>query len=587
MWEPADVEDAIASDPRAAEAAQEVLRHTHDGLPDANGLKVAAEVLKRPVESLWVEDLQSRDLLQDFAHALHNQGVQISDYVLPPGAHGFGDRAMSEFSARSSGFRCLIRANGETRGSGILVGPSTVLTAWHVLYLRPPGETQPADVRYEVGFLDGRTTPARLTSQTYPCTLAEYVDGAPPRNDGEVADAHDLAVLRLDRPLGLGSKFPALPRPPYEYRGRGAMALLHFPAGEAAGLEFGRFRKIRGLLARWGHDIQTAPGSSGGGCFDTDFKLVGVHQGGGAANRGRLVPARRFPQALLDFVESDSSPEFLWSLDGAVGSPIVLAREDFFRGYHAARLDDSRIRGVWVKRADPLDENAGLGFTFEILTRLAARSPQAEVVRVTLDRLVEDLPNDIARRLTQAGYPTPDIAAVDGVADNHTQLEAVNADRGRRAATAADAAARTQNVRLWLYIDHPTVAFRDADRWAFDGFISQALLLPHLRLVLAGFEAVQVPGEVFQTAAEGETIGRAGLFVEYLDGFRSSDVRLLFERALEDLSIPLETSQIDELVARATEGVEMDGAIYRAWTGRAVGARITGMLKALAPGGQP
>jgi hypothetical protein len=579
--EPADVEEAIASDRKAAEAALEVLRQTYSNVPDINGLEVVAQVHTCTIETAWVEALQRLSLLDEFAQTLELQGVHIDQYVLPAGANAFDDEGLSAFSARSSGFRCSIWANNEPRGSGILVGPSTILTAWHVVHLSPPGQAQPPDVRYKVEFRDGRVSAAHLTAEVYPCTLAEFNDRVAPRSDAEVAQAHDLALLKLDRPLGLGAKYPSLPRPPYEYRGAAAMMLLHFPAGQATGLEFGKFRKIRGLLARWGHNIETDQGSSGGGCFDTDFKLVGIHQGGGAAGRGRLVPAKRFPQTLLNFVENDSSPEFLWSLDGAVGSPIVLAREDFFRGYHAARLAVSRIRGLWVKRADPRDESAGLGFTFEILTRLAARSPEVEVVRITLERFLEDFPNEIARRLTEAGYRTDDIAAVDGAAENHTQFEAVNADRGRRAAIAADAAAGIKNTRLWLYIDHPTVAFRDADRWAFDGFVSQALLLPNLRLVLAGFEAVQVPGEVFQSAAEGELTGRAGLLVEYLNGFRSSDIRFVLEQALQDLAISLETPQIDRMVTKATDGVEKEGTVYRPWAGRVVSDRITEMLKAL------
>lgn len=576
-----DIEEAIASDRKAAEAALEVLRQKDSAVPDINGLEVVARVFASTLETAWVEALERRGLLEEFVQALELQGVHIDPYTVPPGADGFDDKRLSAFSARSSGFRCLVRTNYGTCGSGMLVGPSTILTAWHVVHPNPPGKPQPTDIRYDVEFLDGRVCAARMTAEVYPCTLAEYADHQAPRSDAEVVDAHDLALLKLDRPLGLGAKYPALPRPPYEYRGRGDMILLHFPAGEAKGLEFGKFRKIRGLLARWGHTIGTESGSSGGGCFDADFNLVGIHQGGGATGRGRLVPAKRFPQTLLNFIEKDTSPDFLWSLDGAVGSPIVLAREDFFRGYHAARPAASRVRGLWVKRVDPRDESAGLGFTFEILTRLAARSPDLDLVRITLERCLEDLPNEIARRLTEAGYRTDDVPAVNGAAENHTQLEAVNADRGRRAAIAANTAAEDRNIQLWLYIDHPTVAFRDADRWAFDGFVSQALLLPNLRLVLTGFEAVQVPGEIFQSAAAAALTGRAGLVVEYLNGFRSSDVRFVLEQALQDLAIPLDASQIDKMVAKAIEGVDSEGVVYRPWAGRVVGERITEMLTAL------
>src|SRR4051794_21276145 len=68
-----------------------------------------------------------------------------------------------------------------------------------------------------------------------------------------------------------------------------------------------------------------------------------------------------------------------------------------------------------------------------------------------------------------------------------------------------------------------------------DGFVAAALTRPRLRLVITGFETLQLPGQEFQAPGEAAAGSAPGLVVEYVGGFRRSDVLDLLTLAAEDL----------------------------------------------------
>jgi hypothetical protein len=77
---------------------------------------------------------------------------------------------------------------------------------------------------------------------------------------------------------------------------------------------------------------------------------------------------------------------------------------------------------------------------------------------------------------------------------------------------------------------------------------------PHLRLVVAGFETVPLPGQEFPAPSAAVDTGPPGLVVEYLGGFTRSDVLNFLTRASEDLTgaqpHPATISQtVDEVLA--------------------------------------
>ncbi|HKP77900.1 MAG TPA: serine protease, partial [Phenylobacterium sp.] len=358
MWEAAVVEDAIQAHPQAAEAALAQVRLTFETVPDIHGLRAAADYLELPLHEVWAQTLERKDALDAFAAALSAQGVSLGDQVLAFDDTHWDIRRTPEFFSRAEVFRCRVLADGAPTGSGILVGPSTVLTAWHVVAAAAPDEPQEPARRVQVEVAGGRrieaAAPWRFESY---CGSLEYQKRLP-KTDAEVDNRHDLALLSLREPVGLHSGFATLPPQPYDYHGPAAMAVVHFPEGEDHGIGMGRLRKLPGLTARWGHDVQTAGGSSGGGCFDTRYQLIGVHQGR-AGRGGRLVPAVRFPAAVIQAIAEDEAPPTLWSLDGTLGTSLVVGRDMLFQAYAAARRD-GRARGLWVKRIDTVNDVSGL-----------------------------------------------------------------------------------------------------------------------------------------------------------------------------------------------------------------------------------
>ena len=54
-----------------------------------------------------------------------------------------------------------------------------------------------------------------------------------------------------------------------------------------------------------------------------------------------------------------------------------------------------------------------------------------------------------------------------------------------------------QDLTIWFYFDNPTIPVTESSRLALEGFVDAALVKPHLRLVIAGFETLPLPGQEF------------------------------------------------------------------------------------------
>jgi hypothetical protein len=88
---------------------------------------------------------------------------------------------------------------------------------------------------------------------------------------------------------------------------------------------------------------------------------------------------------------------------------------------------------------------------------------------------------------------------------------------------------------VWFYFDNPTVPLSESARLAFEGFVDAALVQPHLRLVIAGFETLPLPGLEFASASPPEGDRSPGLVVEFIGGFRRADVLNELTRASREL----------------------------------------------------
>lgn len=578
MWGPADIAGAIDAHPDvAADALGAIMLDATGPRLEAAGLTASAQMFGRKVGEFWVEQLQGRQMLESFARALSVRGVAL-DFGLPDyepidlAANNIDPTKVAAFMPRAAAFRCRILRDGAVMGSGVLVGPTTVLTAFHVLAALPTAIPAPWS-KIAVLLSDGRTIDAIMPPLAASPTTADEAEQRLPSTDALFGDCRDFAVIKLTRPVGALLGAAQLPPKPGVYIQRAAVVVVHFPDGTDQGIGFGSIAAFPGLTSRWGHSVETRGGSSGGGCFDSSLTLAGIHQGKGPVDGGRLVPTAKFYDDILPIVTIDQAPPRMWSLDGTPDGDYVIGRQAFFEAYALAR-GNGRVRGIRVKRADAAGDLSGLSFSFAMLDRMTARSPETRQCRISFETLVPDLADDVIRRAATAGIVVPPITDAQGVAQGQSAPEAVGADRGRRAATALDARAAELGLQLWFFIDHPAIAFGDAMRAAAEGFVDQALKLPQLRVVIAGFEAVAIPGLEFQTAPNPPDVGAPGLMADYITGFGESDIRLFLADASAAAGVVLSPERTTELVALALAGLDNVNGIYDPWSAARAAANL-------------
>jgi hypothetical protein len=573
----------------AAEALARMRVGRESRVPSAEGLDAAADLVGEDRAAFWVATLKRKDCLATFVSALRTRGLAVASWTLGFNESMWDPPKLTAFLARADVFRCKVRVNGAVKGSGVLVGPSSALTAWHVTAVAAPGAEQKPVPRIEVELADGRKIDAVVTAASSPCGDVEYPPGGgrAPRSDAEVEGRHDVALLRLKQPAGIHLSFAALASPAYDYAGPAAIVLISYPEGAWHGVEFAKLRRLRKLTARWGYDVQgNRGGSSGGGCFDTRFRLAGIHQGRSSAG-GRLVPLICFDGIVRNAIADDETPAKLWSLDGTPDSGLVVGRDAFFSGYHAAMRGPARARGLWVRRVDLKHDLSGLPFSYEMLDKLVARSPDTRLARVSFDAVVHDMPAEIARRAAEAGVEIDAPAARSGVGIDETEPEAVVADRSRALAQALDGKARQLGVTLWMFFDHPAVVFGDEPRWALTAFVDQALRLGSLRIALAGYEAVQMPGDQFESRFDAEGSGAPGLMVEYLTDVGDVDVRNLIVAAAADMGRAISRERVDEWTAEALAGLQRVNRRYDSGLRSTIAARLQARLRQLREEGAP
>ncbi|WP_448625263.1 trypsin-like serine peptidase [Geodermatophilus sp. URMC 64] len=564
MWDEAELAEAIRGHPLEAGAALAAVQEGDGPRLTADSLAAAADLLGRDPAELWLEQLQHRRLVDAFAAALQGQGVPLTRPEPADFADHVDPATFTVFSARAQSFRCRVLVNGKVAGSGCLIGPSLVLTAWHVVAVGPPGGPQEPAPSIRVALADSTEqdviVPPSFASF---CGDAEY-DGRAPRRDADVEGRNDVAVLLMRRPAAAHLGFAGLPATAPATATHGVLFLVHYPEGADRGYGVGQLAKIRNVTARWRHDITTQGGSSGGACFDATLQLAGVHQGkwdGG----GRLVPLSRFLADLRPLVAADTGPTALWSLDGTESGALVLGRDLFFEAVAAARDATGRVRGLRLKRRDvAAGGTTGLAFSHDLLSRLLHRhGAGSTLVRIGFDELVTDLVADICRRVTAAGlplHPLPDPAGPGPVTP-----ESAARDRTRQLAAAVEEAAAAAGRTVWFFFDNPSVALSESARLLLDGFVAAALLQPHLRLVVAGFETVALPGQEFAAPSAATGAGPPGLVVEYLGGFPRGAVLDFLARAHADLTgRPADPAVLDQIADRALTPLTSFNGIYRA-----------------------
>lgn len=587
MFTPEEIATAIEANPFAAAGALAAVQlldrpavaaaAAPRKLLVADALDAIADDLGEPRGEFWVGRIDAKQLLPSFARALAARGVAVDLDADPMDETHVDPETAARFPAEAMSFRCRILRGGTLSGSGVLVGPSTVLTAWHVV--APAAAYEPAAeiADIEVRLSDGHTYGASVVAFS-PCSECEF--GAQlPNDDDAVADLHDMALLKLDAPAGAALGYARLAGVPTPFKRSSPMFLVHYPDGVDRGLGSGVTGKITRITSRVGHSVESLQGSSGGGCFDTHCQLIGVHQGKQPSGKGRYVPLERFVDRAREVVTADIAPPSLWSSDDTSDGRLVIGRRSLFQSF-AAAAGNGRVRGIHVKRTDPEDEAGQLEFTYEILQSLVARDPASRICRVTLGTLIDDIPAEIIRRVADIGLPVSGIAERPGVATGETAPEAVGADRGARAADMVGRAAADAGVRLWLFFDQPSVSFGDEQRSALEGFISRLLRTKHLRVVVAGLEAAAVPGQDYYPGVP-MTDGAAGLMVDYIRGFGRADIVIALKTAASAARRDLGDVKATALADEALAGLPSANGTYAPSLSATVAERLAPAVRGL------
>lgn len=527
----------------------------------------------------WLEQLGAMGLVSAFVDALRARGVPLDDDVLDDPDGVIPAERLHRFLARAQAFRCRILKNGLVAGSGALVGPNLVLTSWHVIAVDAPGKPQEPAPVLEVLLADNTRfsakVPAAFQSE---CGDAEYENHAP-AHDADVADRHDVALLEMVHPAPTHLGHVALASPPPPPKSKSRMVLIHSPRGTDQVVDFGFASKISNVTARWRHDVATAGGSSGGACFNKDLEFLGIHQGEFDAT-ARFVPAERFLDSILEYVRKDVAPPSLWSLDGTITGPLVIGRNPFFQAVAAAGDEGSRVRGVRIKRTVIESGSTSLAFSCDILERLLIRrGPEHRLVRIPQDQMVDDLVDDIRRRVRLSGLDVPEPAISDAAAGRTPSTV------GRRAehlAASIEAAAAALAATVWVFIDNPTIPLSEQARLAIEGFVEAALTKPHIRLVIAGLETLALPGREFTSVPGPEADPAPGLVVEFIGDFRRADVLDLLTVASQELTGTVDAGAIEYATNRALLGLDHINGLYDRGQLSTVTARLRDDLKLLA-----
>ena len=198
---------------------------------------------------------------------------------------------------------CRVEVGGRTFGTGFLVGPSTVLTAYHVVEEVIRSLVPPKDVGLRFDYRaspDGATVNEGKVFTLEPDWLLDYsphssADIDPQRGGaGPAPDELAYALLQVaDQPgySGVGSVglesyaelrgWVKLPASPPELKTGDPLFVLHHPLGQPLKLAWSAeaIVDVSANGTRVQYRLNTEPGSAGAPCFDGNWNLCVLHLG--------------------------------------------------------------------------------------------------------------------------------------------------------------------------------------------------------------------------------------------------------------------------------------------------------------------
>jgi hypothetical protein len=193
---------------------------------------------------------------------------------------------------------CQVEVEGRGAGTGFLVGPDLVLTAYHVVDPAVAGQRGPQGISLRFDYarlINGTTANPGTVCQLRPKDWLAAASPSGPVTDADAVapDALDYALLRVEgspgsEPIGGDSAEPGaeprgwitVPRRPFDLvPGSPLYIAFHLPDGP---LQISM--SAEGVIGldptgtRLRYRANTRPGSSGAPCFDANWELIAMHQ---------------------------------------------------------------------------------------------------------------------------------------------------------------------------------------------------------------------------------------------------------------------------------------------------------------------
>lgn len=338
---------------------------------------------------------------------------------------------------------CLDGEPNDVRGTGFLVGPDRVLTAYHTVkhHIADGEEKAPPPGKLYAVFdhLEGEQVkdPERLPEGAKRVEFAEewllaysedwseegVVADPTPAQLAEMKRRLDFALIRLKEPVGLHARSFAggrrrlwvdLKQASGALRATDRIIIPQHPNGDPQRIDFGRFKENDQSQTRIRYDAETQTGSSGAPCFDHRFNLVGLHN---AEYDPALLDARANQAVRADLIvkklgdaaeaklEAQSEPR-PWNLSRDPRKPeVILGRTNLLDWIEAAATENPGSRAARIYAAISDKKKSGKTFTGDILK--AARRGKGEpiVVLGSDEQIPSSVPDFIHALADQLGLP--------------------------------------------------------------------------------------------------------------------------------------------------------------------------------------
>lgn len=195
---------------------------------------------------------------------------------------------------------CLITVQGweKTQGTGFLVGPDVIMTNYHVLKDVIDGPIPPSKVFIYFDYKlkeDGKSLEGgsehQLANDHWRLDHSEYddLDRQSTEQCVDVDERHlDYTLLRLKRKAGeelidgIQRGWIEIPEIEYSFKPGAALLILHHPKGGVLTFDIDTrsVMEENTTKTRVRYTTNTERGSSGAPCFNVNWELVALHQGG-------------------------------------------------------------------------------------------------------------------------------------------------------------------------------------------------------------------------------------------------------------------------------------------------------------------